>query len=250
VRSVAYVSGATFVAVPWVAGKEHPKARTHKEVSTMTDDELRGHVCDELAWDPKIDSSEVAVAAKDGVVTLRGSVGSFRQKREAGKASERVRGVIDVNNQLEVRILTEQRREDAEVRGDVLQALLLDAHLPTSVDATVKNGSVTLTGAVDWEYQRNEAIFIAGNVLGVAGVDDQIYLNRHTPSAGDVRSAIEKAFLRDARLDAQRLTVATSSGTVTLTGTVRSWPERDAAVAAAWAAPGVRTVNDRITVTT
>ncbi len=238
------------MAVPRVAGKEHPKAKTHKEVSTMTDDELRSYVSEELAWDPKIDSSGVAVSAEDGAVILRGSVGSFRQKREAGKAAERVRGVIDVNNQLEVRILTEQRREDAEVRGDVLEALLLDAHLPTSVDATVKNGSVTLTGAVDWEYQRNEAIFIAGNVVGVAGVDDQIYLSRHTPSAGDVRSAIEKAFLRDARLDAQRLTVATSGGTVTLTGTVRSWPERDAAVAAAWAAPGIRTVNDRITVTT
>ena len=152
----------------------------------MTDDELRSHVSAELAWNPKIDSSEVAVSARDGVVTLRGTVSSFRQKREAGKAAERVRGVIDVNNQLEVRILTEQRREDAEVRGDVLQALLLDAHLPTSVDATVKNGSVTLTGAVDWEYQRDEAIFVAGNVLGVAGVDDQTYLNRHTPSAGDI----------------------------------------------------------------
>jgi osmotically-inducible protein OsmY len=222
---------------------------THKEVSMMTDDDLRRHVSDELAWDPNIDGSEVAVSAEDGVVTLRGVVGSFRQKREARKAAERVRGVLDVNNQLEVRILTEQRREDAEVRGDVLQALLLDAHLPTSLDATVKNGSVTLTGGVDWEYQRNEAIFIAGNVLGVAGVDDQIYLNRHAPSAGDVQSAIEKAFRRDTRLDAQRLTVATSSGTVTLTGTVRSRPERDAAVAAAWAAPGVRTVNDRITVT-
>jgi osmotically-inducible protein OsmY len=238
------------VAVPRVTGKEHAKAKKRKEVSTMTDDELRSHVSEELTWDPKIDSSEVAVSAEDGVVTLRGSVGSFRQKREARKAAEGVRGVIGVNDQIEVRIVTEQRREDAEVRGDVLQALLLDAHLPTSVDATVKNGSVTLTGAVDWEYQRNEAIFIAGNVLGVACVDDQIYLNRHTPSAGDVRSAIEKALLRDARLDAQRLTVATSSGTVTLTGTVRTWPERAAAVAAAWAAPGVRTVDDRITVTT
>jgi osmotically-inducible protein OsmY len=162
----------TFGVLPGSPDKEHPKAKPPKEVSMMTDDELRRHVSDELGWDPKIDGSELAVSAEDGVVTMRGTVGSFRQKREARKAAERVCGVIDVTNQLEVRILTEQRREDAEVRGDVLQALLLDAYLPTSVDATVKSGFVTLTGAVDWEYQRNEAIFIAGNVLGVTGVDD------------------------------------------------------------------------------
>jgi osmotically-inducible protein OsmY len=216
----------------------------------LTDDDLRRQVFDELAWDPNIDCGEVAVSARGGVMTLRGTVGSFRQKREATKAAERVRGVIDVNNELEVTLPTEQRREDAEVRGDVLQALLLDAHLPTSVEARVKSGFVTLTGGVDWAYQRNEAIFVAGNVLGVTGVDDQIYLNRHPPGAAGVQSAIEKAFLRDARLDARRLTVATSGATVTLTGTVCSWSERNAAVAAAWAAPGVRAVNDRITVTT
>jgi osmotically-inducible protein OsmY len=116
----------------------------------------------------------------------------------------------------------------------------------TAVSA--KDGVVTLRGAVDWQYQHNAASFIAGNVLGVTGVDDQIYLNKHTPSAGDVQSAIEKALLRDARLDAEGLTVATSSGTVTLTGTVCTWSERDAAVAAAWAAPGVLTVNDHLAV--
>ena len=216
----------------------------------MTNDELRRQISDELTWDPNIDSSEVEVAAQEGVVTLRGIVGSFRQKREATNAAERVHGVLDVNNEVQVRIPAEQRRGDADVRGDVLQALLLDAHLPTSVDARVKNGFVTLTGAVDWAYQRDEAVFIAGNVMGVTGVDDQICLNSHTSSAGDVDSAIEKAFRRDVRLDAQALTLATRSGTVTLTGTVRSCWQRRAAVAAAWAAPGIRTVNDRITVIT
>jgi len=215
---------------------------------TMSDEELERNVADELSWDPKIDDEAIAVSAEGGILTLRGTIGSFRQKREATKAAERVRGVIGVNNELNVKILTEERREDADLRGDVLRALLLDSHIPTGIDATVKDGFVTLTGGVDWQYQRNEAAFIAGNIQGVTGVDDQIYLKKPTPSADDVRDAITKAFTRDAKLDADKLDVAASSGTVTLTGTVHSMSDRDAAVGAAWAAPGVTTVHDRLTV--
>jgi osmotically-inducible protein OsmY len=132
--------------------------------------------------DPKVDSLAIAVAADDGTITLRGTVGSFREKREAKNATERVYGVGEVNNELEVRLLDESKREDAELRGDVLQALMLDGFVPDSVDA------------------------------------------------------------------ADELSVATANGTVTLTGAVRSWSEHDAAVAAAWAAPGVRDVDDRILV--
>jgi osmotically-inducible protein OsmY len=214
----------------------------------MTNAELARNVTDELSWDPKIDSRAIAVSADNGILTLRGTVGSFREKREARNAAERVRGVIDVNNELEVKILTEQRREDADLRGDVLQALLLDSHIPTGVDATVKDGLVTLTGGVDRQYQRNEAVFIAGNIQGVTGVDDQIYLNPPTPSAEDIRDAIRRAFSRNAQLDVDKIDIATSSGTVTLTGTVHSMADRDAAVEAAWAAPGVTTVHDRLSV--
>ena len=215
----------------------------------MTNDELALSVSDELFWDPKVDSEAVAVSANGGIVTLRGTVGSLRQKREAKKAAERVWGVTDVSNELNVRILTDQRREDADVRGDVLQALMLDSLVPTSVDAAVKDGFVTLTGGVDWQYERDEAEFIAGNIVGVWGVENDIYLVASTPSVGDVQHAIKKAFTRDAKLDADDLAVATSNGTVTLTGTVHSWSERDTAVAAAWAAPGVTLVDDLLTVT-
>jgi osmotically-inducible protein OsmY len=215
----------------------------------MTDEELRQRVADELLWDPTVDGSTVAVSAEDGVVTLRGTVGSFRQKLEARRAAERMRGVIRVDNELDVNILTGQRRQDADVRGDVLRALLLDSHLPTTIDATVEDGRVTLTGGVDWQYQRNEAVFVAGNVPGVTGVNDQIHLNAPTPDAGDVRDAIRRALGRNAKLDADQLDVTTSSGTVTLTGTVHSMSDRDAAVDAAWSAPGVTTVHDRLTVT-
>ena len=215
----------------------------------MTNAELELDVKDELFWDPKIDSAAVAVSADDGEVTLRGTVGSFRQKREARKAAERVWGVIDVNNELKVRILTEQRREDADLRGDVLQALMLDSLVPTTIDAKVEYGYVTLTGNADWQYQRDEAEFIAGNIIGVTGVENDVYLNVLQPSPSDVRESIKKALKRDAKLDAASLSVETVNGTVVLTGTVHSWSERDAAVAAAWAAPGVTAVDDLLTVT-
>ncbi|MDX6228392.1 MAG: hypothetical protein QOI76_1782 [Frankiales bacterium] len=214
----------------------------------MTNEELVLSVTDELFWDPKVDSEAVAVSADGGAVTLRGTVGSLRQKWEAKNAAERVWGVTGVSNELNVRIMTDQRRADADLRGDVLQALVLDSLVPASVDAAVKDGFVTLSGSATWQYERDEAEFIAGNILGVTGVENDIYLVMSTPSAGDVQHAIKKAFTRDAKLDADELMVASSDGTVTLTGTVHSWSERDAAVAAAWAAPGVSLVDDLLTV--
>jgi osmotically-inducible protein OsmY len=212
----------------------------------MTDAELELNVTDELAWDPKVDSEEIAVSADGGTVTLRGTVGSFRQKREAGKATQRVYGVLAVNNDLDVRILNEKQHEDADLRGDVLQALMLDALVPNSIDANVKGSFVTLTGTADWQYQRDEAEFIAGNVAGVTGIDNDVYLTSPTPYAGDVRDSIKKAMKRDAKLDAKNIDVDTLNGTAILTGTVRSWAEHDSAVQAAWAAPGVTNVDDRL----
>jgi len=214
----------------------------------MSNQTLEQNVADELLWDPKIDSEAVAVAADDGTIILRGTVGSFRQKREAQKAAERVFGVVAVDNQLDVRILNERRREDADVRGDVLQALMLDTLVPDAVDATVKDGFVTLTGTASWQYQRDEAAFIAGNVLGVLGVENDIYLDNPGPYAGDVQDAIKKALERDAKLDSDSVTVGTIDGTAILTGNVRSWAEHDSAVAAAWAAPGVTAVDDRLSI--
>jgi osmotically-inducible protein OsmY len=214
----------------------------------MTDDELVRNVTEELYWDPKVDHVEIAVAADDGVVTLRGTVGSFRQKREAKSAAERVFGVKKVANELQVRLLGEFGREDAELRGDVLQALMLDTLVPRSIDARVLDGEVTLTGHADWQFQRDEAEFVAANVLGVAGMIDQIELMAPMPSAGDVKQSIKKAIERNAKLDAEAVSVESSNGTVTISGTVSSWSDHDDAVSAAWAAPGVRRVKDQILV--
>ena len=214
----------------------------------MKNAELEVNVADELFWDPKIDSSAVSVSADNGTVALRGTVGSFRERREARKAAERVYGVTNIKDDLEVRILTPNRREDADLRGAVLQALTLDALVPDSVDARVDNGNVTLTGSANWQYQRDEAEFVAGNVLGVIGLTDDIAITGPAPIATDVAHAIKKAMVRDVRLDAHGVDVGVADGSVTLTGMVSSWPEHDAAVAAAWAAPGVTNVNDRIAI--
>jgi osmotically-inducible protein OsmY len=214
----------------------------------MTDDELQDWVREELCWDPRVDSAAIAVSASDGEVTLRGTLGSFRQKREAQKAAERVYGVTSVRNELEVRIVDEHGRQHADLRGAVLQAMALDGLIPKTVDAKADSGSVTLTGTAAWQYQRQEAEFVAGNVPGVVDVDNQITLTSPQPKAGDVKQSIERAFQRNASLDAEGLSVKTYGNTVLLSGAVSSWDERDAAVAAAWAAPGVAAVKDQIVV--
>jgi len=214
----------------------------------VSNEDLELNVTDELLWDPKLDSAAIAASADDGVVTLRGTVGSFRQKREAKQDAERVYGVKTVNNELQVRILDAHRRDDADLRGAVLQAFTLDSLVPSTIDAKVMDGWVTLTGTANWQFERDEAEFIASNILGVVAVDSEIELVAPGPRAGDVKHSIKKAMERNARLDADGVSVESSNGQVTLKGTVSSWAEHDDAVDAAWAAPGVTRVTDRILV--
>jgi osmotically-inducible protein OsmY len=215
----------------------------------MSNENLIRDVTEELGWDPRIDSAAIAVAADGaGAVTLRGTVGSFHEKWWAGQAAKHVHGVTRVENELTVELLDDREYRDADLRGDVLRALTLDALVPSTVDATVENGYVTLTGTADRQYQREEAERVAAHIRGVVHVFDDIELTPPPAGPVDVEHAIASAFKRNAKLDADKVSVTTSNGTVTLKGTVRSWAERDEAVAAAWAAPGVRQVHDRILV--
>jgi osmotically-inducible protein OsmY len=214
----------------------------------MTNDDLQLDVAAELSWDPKVDSRAVAVSADDGAIIPRGAVGSFREKREAEKAASRMYGVTDISNELRVQLLDGSKRDDTEARGDVLQARMLDRLVPTTVDAKVLGGFVTLTGTAQWQYQRDEAEFLAASVPGVFGIQNDI-----TPTwasdGHDIKAGISDAFRRSARLDADELSVDTTShGAVILAGAVSSWAEPDEAVAAAWSAPGVTEVDDRIVV--
>ena len=214
----------------------------------MSDKDIERNVTDELRWDPKVDQQAIAVSASDGTVKLRGTVGSFREKREAKKDAERVHGVKSVDNDLQVRILNEDRQADADLRGAVLQALALDGAVPSGIDAQVDDGVVTLTGIGNWQFERDEAELVASNVPGVIDVVSYIELVAPGPSAGDVSHSIKEAMKRNAKLDARAVKVESSNGVVKLKGTVSSWADHDEAVNAAWAAPGVIDVEDRILV--
>jgi len=214
----------------------------------MTDDDLRRDVAAELSWDPKVGSQTIVVSADAGVVTLRGTVGTLREKLEAGHAAGRVYGITEVSNQLCVQTSDGGTRDATDLRGDVLDALMLDSLIPMTVDAKVRDGRVTLTGTASWHYQRDEAEFLAASVPGVVGIDNEITLTS-APDGGDVKRDIVRAFRRSAVLHARELSAETISyGTVILAGTVNSWAEHREAVAAAWSAPGVTQIDDQIVV--
>ena len=214
----------------------------------MTDDDLRRAVAAELCWDPRVDSAAIEVSAADGLVTLRGTVASLWHKQAGGNAAARVRGVSLVANGLRVQIPDRDRRDDEDVCGDVLEALMLDGSVPMTVDARARDGFVTLTGTVEWHYQREAAESRTASVPGVIGIDNVIALAQ-APDARAAADAISCAFRRDAVLDADGLSVETFfGGLVILSGTVSSSAAHHHAVAAAWSAAGVTDVDDRIDV--
>jgi osmotically-inducible protein OsmY len=210
-----------------------------------TEVELQADVSDELFWEPRVDPEEIAVYVERGQVTLRGTVGSLGAKLAAEKAAQRVDGVRGVQDELEVKLLTEHRRDDAELRGSVLKALSLNVFVPSDVDATVSDGVVTLTGAVNHRHQRDEAARTTRNLRGVTGIHDEIEV-RNPGMAADVSERLDKAFKRSAQIDASDVHIDALDGTVTLSGTVKTWAEHDAALDAAWAAPGVKDVKDKL----
>jgi osmotically-inducible protein OsmY len=208
---------------------------------------LQQAVRDELWWDPFLDAGQIAVSGDEGVVTLRGTVGSLPQKIAAGRDAKRIHGVRDVKNQLEVRPVIGGQHDDAELRAKVLQALMLNSMVPSTIDAKVKDGTVTLSGTASWHFERQEAESVAANVPGVRSVRSEIVLEP-APRATDIETSIEQALRRLADLDADKITVRNANGTVTLSGTVSSWMAHDAAVDAAWWTPGVTQVVDDIEV--
>jgi osmotically-inducible protein OsmY len=215
----------------------------------MTDRELQEHVQKALDWEPSIDAAEIGVSVDSGVVTLRGDVKTYAEKAAAERVTLGVYNVKAVANDLNVHLRDLHQRTDTEIAQAIVSALKWNTYVPDErISVAVSNGWVTLKGHVDWEFQRAAASNTVRDLTGVRGVSNTISVEPRA-SVPDVKAKIEAAFKRSAEIDARRINVAVADRKVTLTGNVHSWFERDEARQAAWAAPGVREVEDHIAVT-
>jgi osmotically-inducible protein OsmY len=213
-----------------------------------SDPEIEEDVRAELEWQPGLDATDIAVSVRNGIVTLAGFVHHYNDKVTAEVAAKRVAGVVAVANDIEVREPTVDERPDPEIARDAVAAI--KARLPTSwegIKVIVKNGYLSLEGEVEWQYQRETAEAAVRWLQGVRGVTNFIGIKpRSAPE--EIKRRIEEAFRRNAEIDAHRIGVEASGSEVVLKGQVRSWAEREEAERAAWAAPGVTKVDNRIVV--
>ena len=215
---------------------------------TVTDTDLQRDVLDELKWEPAVNAAHIGVSVKDGIVTLSGHVPSYAEKYAAERAAKRVNGVKAVANELDVKLPGTSHRTDEDIAKAAVNALKSNILVPNDkIKVTVRNGWVELEGQVEWQFQKTAAESAVRYLPGVTGVTNLVTVKpKVTPT--ELREQIEEAFKRSAEVDASHVTVEIEGGKVILRGTVRSWAQKDAAERAAWSAPGVTSVDNRITV--
>lgn len=215
----------------------------------MTDNTLRQDIQDELDFEPSIDAADIGVTAESGIVTLTGHVPTYAQKLTIEEVVRRVKGVKGIAQEIEVRPFGANRTADDEIAKRAVNSINWNTSIPDdAVQVKVQNGWLTLTGKVEWQYQKLAAADAVRDLAGVVGVANQIEIKQHV-SAFDVKKRIEDALKRNAEIEAQAIKVnVLDGGKVRLEGRVHAWSERRVAERAAWSAAGVHSVEDRISV--
>ena len=212
----------------------------------MKDTTLRDSVESALDYEPSIDAANIGIAVENGVVTLSGHVASYAQKLAAERVVQGVNGVRGIAQEIEVRDPVGKHMADDEIAARALKIISWDVTIPSDkIQVKVQKGWITLSGKVDWYFQRAAAEHAVRKLSGVLGVTNQILVSP-TIAAGDVRRHIEDALKRSAEVEAKGITVSVSGSKVTLEGKIRNWRERKSIERAAWAAPGVASVDDRL----
>ena len=214
----------------------------------MSDSSLRQNILDELEFEPSIDANDIGVAVEDGIVTLSGHVQNYSQKQAAERIVARVKGVRGIAEELEVRYPGGSGVADDEIARRVLDTLKWSTRVPDGkVQVTVQKGWVTLTGSLDWNYQKVGAAHAIEDLKGVTGVTNKITIKPQVTSV-DVRKRIEEALKRSAEVEAGDIKIDVAADKVTLKGRVKTWSERWLVEDTAWATPGVTHVSDELIV--
>jgi osmotically-inducible protein OsmY len=213
---------------------------------TKTDVQLKQDIDQELAWDPKVNAAQIGVSVDQGAVSLLGTVDTYGQKWAAEDAAKRVSGVRTVAQDLTVKILSDHTRSDSDIASAIQNTLKWDVLVPKAVTAVVRDGSVTLEGQVDGNFEREAADRAIRYLTGVVSVSNLITLKKTEASATQVKEKVEAALRRQASTDAKSIHVDASGGQVTLTGHASSWQSIEDASNAAWAARGVTEVVDKL----
>lgn len=217
--------------------------------TTKTDAEIKREVNLELRWDPRVDEGDIGVLVKQGIVTLTGTTETYAQKKAACDAAHRVPGVLDVANDVDVRIAGPVVKSDGEIAAAVRHALEWDVFVPDRrIKSTVARGWVTLEGDVDHTFQRDNSASAVERLSGVRGVTNSIVVKSLTVDASKVRASIQEALERLGEREAKAISIRVHDGVVSLSGMVRSWSEKNEVERVASFAPGVRSVNNELTI--